>query len=166
MQLRAIPGLPGFSASADGQIYRVSSGEAQIVPPQTHRGYLRLDLRVAGCRVTPRVHRLVWEAWRGPIPDGKQIDHIDGDRANNALANLRLATNGENSRNRTRLGSNNTSGATGVWWDRDKRRWVVDLYLDGKRLRVGRFRTLEGAKIARRAAEAEHYGEFAPRRSS
>lgn len=47
-----------------------------------------------------RVHRLVWEAIYGEIPQGLQIDHKDGDRTNNRVSNLRLATNQQNSSNR------------------------------------------------------------------
>lgn len=44
-------------------------------------------------------HRLVWEAFNGPIPEGMVIDHIDGNRSNNALSNLRLVTQSENMSN-------------------------------------------------------------------
>lgn len=40
--------------------------------------------------VLARVDHLVWEAFRGPIPEGHSIDHVDGDKANCALSNLRL----------------------------------------------------------------------------
>jgi len=42
------------------------------------------------------IHRLVYETFNGPIPDGMKIDHIDGDRSNNALSNLRLVTQSDN----------------------------------------------------------------------
>ena len=42
------------------------------------------------------VHRLVWEAFNGPIPDGFEIDHVDENKANNSLNNLRLVTRTEN----------------------------------------------------------------------
>jgi hypothetical protein len=53
-----------------------------------------------------RVHRVVWETFKGEIPDGYEIDHIDGNRLNNALSNLRCVTHTENMSNpitRTRL---------------------------------------------------------------
>lgn len=44
------------------------------------------------------VHRLVWMAFRGVIPDDMQVDHIDNDRTNNSLTNLQLLTVADNSR--------------------------------------------------------------------
>lgn len=43
-----------------------------------------------------RVHRLVWEAFRGPIPTGKEINHADGDKSNNNLGNLECVTRSRN----------------------------------------------------------------------
>ena len=45
------------------------------------------------------IHRMVWEAFRGPIPEGMQIDHINGVKDDNRLANLRCVTPKENQRN-------------------------------------------------------------------
>ena len=47
----------------------------------------------------PYVHRLVWEAFNSPIPDGYEIDHINTIRYDNRLVNLRLVTSKENSNN-------------------------------------------------------------------
>lgn len=45
------------------------------------------------------IHRLVYETFVGPIPEGMKVDHIDGNRSNNALSNLRLVTQSENMKN-------------------------------------------------------------------
>mgnify|MGYP003419942989 CR=1 FL=1 len=50
-------------------------------------------------RKTVLVHRLVWETFNGPIPDGLQIDHQDTHKDNNALSNLKLCTGKENMSN-------------------------------------------------------------------
>lgn len=47
-----------------------------------------------------KAHRVVWELFHGVIPNGKCIDHIDGDRSNNSLENLRVVNYSQNSRNR------------------------------------------------------------------
>lgn len=52
------------------------------------------------------VHRVIWEMFNGPIPDGFEIDHKDGVRDNNRIENLRLATRGQNSQNHPKHGHN------------------------------------------------------------
>ena len=47
-------------------------------------------------QVTTRVHKFIWEAFNGKIPDGFEVDHIDEDRSNNKLSNLRLLTKQQN----------------------------------------------------------------------
>lgn len=59
------------------------------------------------------VHRVIWEMFNGPIPDGYFIDHFDGDRRNNKLSNLRMVLREGNARN-SPLRKDNTSGKVGV----------------------------------------------------
>ena len=64
-------------------------------------GYLEVCLSIVDeCgqhrRIYKRVHRLVWETFNGLIPDGLTIDHIDSNKQNNCLSNLRLLTRKEN----------------------------------------------------------------------
>jgi len=59
------------------------------------------------------VHRIVYEIFNGPIPDGMQVDHLDGNPSNNCKENLRLVPAKVNQRN-MRLSKANTSGLTGV----------------------------------------------------
>ena len=59
------------------------------------------------------VHRLVWSAFNGPIPDGLEIDHEDRIRNNNNLENIRVGTRSQNQANRPRQ-TNNTTGFAGI----------------------------------------------------
>ena len=52
--------------------------------------------REGGCKTTIRLHRFVWELVNGPIPDDMDIDHINRNRLDNRLENLRLATRSQN----------------------------------------------------------------------
>ena len=69
-------------------------------------------------------HRYVWEQAHGPIPDGKYIDHINNDKLDNRLENLRLCDNSENNCN-TGLRANNTTGYKGITQRRGKFRVQV-----------------------------------------
>lgn len=105
--------------------------------------------------VTHLAHRLAWLIHKGIWPK-RQVDHRDTDRGNNQIANLRQATGTQNQGNR-RIGSNNTSGAKGVNWNKKSGKWRAVIGTD----HVGLFHKFEDAVAARRAAEKAKFGEFA-----
>jgi hypothetical protein len=110
-------------------------------------------------RVT--AHRLAVLMMTGRLPHrGEQIDHINGDRADNRWANLRLATNGQNQMNAKRR-QDNTSGARGVSFCKNTSKWYAYINVEGKRLDLGRFEAKQDAIAARLRAQHYHYGEFA-----
>ena len=103
-------------------------------------------------------HRLAWFLVHGEWPP-EWINHIDGDRANNRIDNLRLATRQESLRNRKQH-KNNTTGVTGVHWHKRYKKFLGRVKVDGKIIHLGTFDTIEEAAAARAAAETEHFGEF------
>jgi len=66
--------------------------------------YLRVTFSHSEGRGRCLGHKLVWMGFRGPIPNGLEIDHVDGDKSNNALTNLEPVTSGENQRRSWKLG--------------------------------------------------------------
>jgi hypothetical protein len=98
-------------------------------------------------------HRVVWILHNGPIPDGMHIDHLNGNRLDNRLANLRLATPSQNLRN-AKMPRTNKSGVTGVSWAKRHKKWKAELRHDGKTLMLGMFDSLEDAAAARVAGNA------------
>lgn len=64
-------------------------------------------------RKSYKVHRIIWELLIGKIPENHYIDHVDGNRENNCITNLRIVDSGKNARNR-KISSNNTSEVVGV----------------------------------------------------
>lgn len=81
------------------------------------------------------VHRTMWEQAHGPIPDGYEVDHIDRDRANNDLSNLRLASKSDNRCN-TGVRADSTSGIKGVYLRiiHGRAYWYAQIQKHGKRL--------------------------------
>jgi len=102
-------------------------------------------------------HRVIWEMFNGPIPEGLFIDHIDRIRNNNRIDNLRIGTFQENHFNRTKQ-SNNKSGFKGVCWH--KKKWVSQIKIDGKNKFLGFFDTPEEAYKKYCEVAIERYGEF------
>lgn len=91
-------------------------------------------------------HRAVWLLGTGSWPPN-DIDHIDGNRQNNRLSNLRSVTAKQNHENRA-TSSNNTSGFPGVYWVTKRKRWKSQLMLDGRPHFLGYFENKEDARVA------------------
>lgn len=98
-------------------------------------------------------HRAAWFLVYGEWP--AQIDHINGDRQDNRIENLRAVTNKENSRN-AKTPKNNTSGVCGVTWHKASGKWMAGIRVDGKRKHLGLFR----AKRAAAEAVSAAYSKF------
>lgn len=96
----------------------------------------------------------------GEDPANNQIDHIDGNRLNNAFCNLRLATNAQNQWNKSK-GIYNKSGYKGVSWSKVRQRWAANFYHNKKRVFLGYYERPEIAYAAYCKAAAELHGEFA-----
>jgi hypothetical protein len=95
-----IPGYEGcYEVSDDGLVRSwVAHAEVPYVlkPRANPGGYLTVSLHLSGVRRMGRVHTLVAAAFLGPMPDGLQIRHLDGDKANNRVGNLAYGTPKEN----------------------------------------------------------------------
>lgn len=103
-------------------------------------------------------HRLAWFYVHGEWPD--IIDHIDGDRANNRIGNLRICSKRENGCNRP-APRNNTSGFKGVIYHKASRKYAARIGSSGKSIHLGLFVTAEEAAYARNQAAIRLYGDFA-----
>ncbi|MEJ1933732.1 HNH endonuclease, partial [Nostoc sp. NIES-2111] len=107
------------------------------------KGYLML--RADG--VLYMLHRVAWLIAAGRWPVG-QIDHINGIRSNNRLANLRDVTSGENMQNMRRAQVRNQCGLLGVSQEPRTQRWVSRIQVDGRQQHLGTFATAEEAQRA------------------
>ncbi|WP_368897741.1 HNH endonuclease, partial [Morganella morganii] len=118
-------------------------------------GYVRIVLR----NKNYKAHRLAWAVMFGEFPE-LDIDHINGNKSDNRISNLRLATHQENMRNR-KMPKTNTSGVKGVYWDREKKKWRAGLRFDGKSKNLGYFTDLSVAARAVCKAREELHKNFA-----
>lgn len=103
--------------------------------------------------------RVIWEMHNGPIPRGMEIDHINRDKSDDQVENLRLATRFQNNAN-TRAKISNTSGFKGVDLHKGGPKWRARIRINGQRLNIGVFETAEEAAAAYNAKASEAFGEF------
>lgn len=100
-------------------------------------------------------HQLIWLWIKGTWPK-EEIDHINRNRSDNRIENLREATKYENQQNRT-LQHNSTSGYTGVCWHVRLEKWQARLTINNKRLHLGYFDDPEKAFAAYSEAKAKYH---------
>lgn len=92
-------------------------------------------------------HRLAWLYMHGEFPNGV-IDHIDGNKTNNAISNLRVVTQAINVQNRRKAGKASTTGILGAGWDSRTNSFKSRIQLGGKSIWLGRFKTAREAHQA------------------
>lgn len=103
-------------------------------------------------------HRLAWLYISGEMPKNN-IDHIDNNKINNKINNLREATKSQNEFN-TKLRNNNSSGFKGVCLDKRKNLWYSSSCINNKRTFLGCFKTAQLASVAYINFTKKHHGEF------
>lgn len=109
------------------------------------------------CGKSLLAHRVILAMANGRWPE--QVDHINGDRSDNRIKNIREATHQENSRNRRMLKSN-TSGIKGVCWSKAAQKWQANIKVNGKQFFLGVFDSLEDAAESVKAKRIEMHGQF------
>jgi hypothetical protein len=106
-----------------------------------------------------RYHRVAWLHFHGVWPTF-DIDHINGNKADNRISNLRDVPEDINMQNERRVRKNNKSGFMGVHWRADRSSWVASIRVNGKSIRLGSFATAEEAEAAYIAGKRLHHPGF------
>lgn len=124
-------------------------------------GTIALDQPEGRIKYRLYAHRVAWKMAHGTDPEF--VDHINGNRSDNRIENLRSVTRQENAINK-RLRSDNESGHHGVWQTQHGS-WRAYIGLGGKATLIGTYPTKEYAIVARKAAEKvlgfhENHGNF------
>ena len=155
---KRIDGYDNYFVSNFGNVK--NSKTNRIMKLKNHRqGYKQIGLYKNGNVKNFLIHRLVGIAFL-ENPDNKQkIDHIDEDKANNNVMNLRWCSQKENGCNRGRT-INNKSGFKGVAFNKPKNKYQASIKIDGKSKHLGYFETVEEASRAYEAKAREIHGEF------
>jgi hypothetical protein len=104
-------------------------------------------------------HHLAWLIHYGSWPS-LHVDHIDRNRSNNAIENLREATSGQNRAN-SKVQSTSLSGIKGVGWHKREQKWQARISINGKLKHLGNFDKVDDAAAAYRTAATQAFGDFA-----
>jgi len=142
-ELRAI-----FEYHPDGYLVRKENGNPCGQRSNHHDGYAHV--KVNGMVLL--AHRIIFAIVHGRMPAG-QIDHINGNRMDNRIENLRDVSSSENSYN----SKTNTSGFAGVCWDARDKKWRVYFYVGYRKIYLGLFENLEDAVQARKEAKIRYH---------
>jgi hypothetical protein len=140
----------------DGQLVAKTNANKRkagdVLGTANDKGYLkgRVNQRLY------RVHRLVFLYFHGFMPP--QVDHIDGNRQNNQIENLREATSAQNNQNRLATGATKIKG---VVWHKQSKKWVASICINRKSVHLGSFEKIEDAAQVATDARKKLHGEFA-----
>ena len=140
-----------FYSPSTGLAWSIRRKAAREIAAKEGSGYIAAKNHGA----VIKLHRAAWTAINGPIPADMVIDHINNDRQDNRLSNLRLVTKGENTR-KFRKNSRNTSGLTGVF--ASGKRWSAIIKSDGSQRRIGTFDDRETAYLKYIERKIEAHG--------
>ena len=148
-----------FSYHPNGELIRISTINAKtkvgdIAGIVGKKGYKYLTIR--GQKFY--VHRIIWFLHHGYLPDA--IDHIDGNKLNNKIENLRVCTVTQNLCN-SKLRTDNKSGIKGVAWFKPHQKWRARINLNKKEYHLGYFDSKEQAEQAVIIGRLKIHKEFA-----
>jgi parvulin-like peptidyl-prolyl isomerase len=145
-----IPGYDGdYRISPTGDVISLKKNKiSKLKNTITKNGYvsIKLSKKGQGKQTFELIHRLVYLTFIGEIPQGLEIDHIDRDKLNNNISNLRIATRSENMQNKK---------PNGYFFDRKK--WRACIKINKARIYLGSFDSEEEAKLAYEEAKKKYH---------
>jgi hypothetical protein len=156
-EFRKIQGYDNYSVSNFGNVRNDTT--RLILQPIISTNYYIVNLYRDNKKKSFHIHRLVALTFIQNPENKKCVDHIDNNKLNNNVNNLRWATITENNRNKV-LSSRNTSGVKGVMWLQKRKKWKAQVKIDGKSKHLGYFDNLEDAKKARQNEANRIFGDF------
>ena len=138
----------------DGQLfYKENNEPIKVYNTKGHR-YARMKID----QKEYKLHRIIFLYHYGYLP--KIIDHINGDRYDNRIENLREANTYQNRQN-SRIYSTSKSGVKNVYWDKKYQKWIVAFSINGKRKYFGCYDNLEEAKQIATSMRDKYFKQFA-----
>jgi hypothetical protein len=149
-----------FEYREDGTlVWRVDKGSAKkgmVAGSIRDSGYYRMQINRKGYQL----HRIIFLYHHGHLTDGLYIDHIDGNKTNNRIENLREVTQSQN-RHNSKISVTNTSGIKGISFHKKRKKWHACIMLEYKSIFLGEYKSLEEAEAVVKEAREKYHGEYA-----
>ena len=141
--------------------WKVSRGSRSkvggIAGHENSHGYIAIGVNLNKKQKFLKAHRLAWFIVNHELPN--VIDHIDRDKSNNSLSNLRDCNNSLNQIN-IPISKRNTTGYKGVYYRKDNGKYRAIIKIDGRNKSIGQYETAEEAYSAYKKKAIEVYGDF------
>lgn len=132
--------------------YKIKKGN--LAGTKNSRGYFQVGMNGK----LYLIHRIIFKMHNGYLP--QYLDHIDTNRENNRIENLRPATSSENHHNASKR-TDNKSGVKGVCWDKRRSKWRASCHLNGVQYCAGLYDSIEEAKKQLEVFRKSKHGSFA-----
>ncbi len=157
---KSVNGYANYEISNCGRV-RNATTERILKNHTTKNGYLDIGLPKNGSSKRLLVHRLVAEAFFENPAEKRCVDHIDGNRSNNNVDNLRWANTSENARNACKTSKPTSSIYKGVDYNKQADAWRARIRTTGKQILLGYFANEREAGMAYNTAAILHHTNFA-----
>ena len=150
--------FPGYFISTRGRVFSEKGKKRRELKSSNNstHGYLFVNLCKEGKKHTKKVHRLVGETFLERVEGKNEIDHINQNKNDNRLTNFRWVDSRENKIN-TGIQSRNTSGITGVCWNKYNNTWIGSISIETNKRKRKNFKTKEEAIKWRLEMEEKYY---------
>ena len=156
---RSVDGFVNYQVSNIGRVRNANTGQ-MLKPVLNIRGYHAVYLRAGNKRSTKAVHRLVAQEFL-ETGSSSQVDHINHNKLDNCVSNLRWVSNQQNAMNKTKTSSNTTSKYKGVSFDRKRNKWAAAIKINNKKKFLGYFVDEKDAARAYNDKAIELFHEYA-----
>lgn len=137
------------------KIIKLNGGKETIIDSFLFEKLSKYNLYYTGhgyCRISKNGKKIYLHRFLTKCPKNKEVDHINGNKLDNRIFNLRIVNRAQNTMNRY-----NTKG---VWFSKQKDRWIAEIR-NGKKIHLGIFKNFEDAVAVRNNAEKFYFGEYA-----
>jgi hypothetical protein len=155
-----VKGFPIYEVSNFGNIRHKTTKEI-LKPGVNDKGYRCVNLSLNSKKQKFQLHRLVATTFLNNCDDKECVDHIDGNKLNNNLSNLRFATKQQNNFNRKKISGEMTSRHKGIHFSKEKNKYRAKIRHNGIDIHIGYFLNEDDASRAYNEKAKELFGDFA-----